>query len=129
MFTKQSVTKWLTVRTAVNALMNSHTRKFISYMILAVIVYVLIYVLLVGYLRYSARDSRAFCEQIEAGMSLSELRQLATQQGLEAAVSPVNGKDNMQMLFVSQPQTSSAACQGLIVDEKLKEKKFMLSIF
>ena len=109
--------------------MNTHTKKFISYLLLAAVVYVLIYVLLLAYLRYSARDSRAFCEELTVGMSLREIKQSARQQGLEMALSPMAGTENMQMLFISQPESSSAACQGLIVNQKLKEKKFMLSVF
>jgi len=108
--------------------MNPHLKKFISYLVLALIVYVLIYFVLLTYMRMISHDVSNFCEQLEKGMPLLAIQSKARAEGLSVATSKM--KDNKaSLLFIGSPGDSSATCQAHIIDGELNDKKFILSVF
>lgn len=108
--------------------MNRHAKKFISYLVLALVVYVLIYVILLGYMRMVSRDISNFCEQLEKGMPVAAIETKARTQGL--SVTSAKMKDNQaSVLSISSPDTSSANCQAHIIDGVVNDKKFILRVF
>jgi hypothetical protein len=103
-------------------------KKFITNMLLAIIVYVLVYVAILGYLRINAAQVRQYCELLETGMTLAAMESLAHEKGLETALTPV-AEDDKKILFVSDKDISQAVCKGLIEGGVLTSKKFELSVF
>ena len=57
-------------------------KKFIAYMSLALVVYLAIYAIMLLSLRTQSADVSEFCDQLETGMSVSEVQAKATHQQL-----------------------------------------------
>ena len=108
--------------------MNAHWKKFISYFVLALIVYVLIYAALLGYMRMVSREISNFCEQLEKGMPVKVIENKVRIEGL--SVTTAEMKDNQaSVLSISSPDTSSATCQAHVTNGVLNDKKFILRVF
>ena len=103
-------------------------KKFVAYLLLAVVVYVLTYAALLGFLRLSSGDIREFCDQLENGMSADAIQASARTRGFVSAINPLL-ENNTTILFISQPDNPDATCQGLIENGVLSHKKFVLSVF
>lgn len=97
-------------------------------MVLALIVYTLIYAALLGYLKYSSRDVRDFCDGLETGLALNAVQSQAESQGFVSAINKLSDSQE-QILFISSPENHEATCQCMMKDGKLSDKKFVLSVF
>ena len=108
--------------------MSPHLKKFISYLILALVVYVLIYVVLLSYMRMVSDDISNFCEQLEKGTPVTAIKNKAHTEGFSVTVDAI--KDNQsRVLSISSPDTSSATCKAHIINGVLDDKKFILRVF
>lgn len=103
-------------------------KKFIAYMALALIVYLLIYAALIGFKRMSASNIRDFCERLEIGQPLVEVEALVKNNGFSSALNPLPD-DRGVMIFINSPKNQEATCQGILKQNKLTQKKFVLSVF
>ena len=98
--------------------------KFKTNMIYASVIYVLVYGAAIGYMHFTATDTREYCSEIEVGMSLETLKELAQKKNLitELRLYP---EKNEAILFAKKDTDSDATCQAHIVEEKLKKKNFV----
>ena len=103
-------------------------KKFIAYMSLALVVYILIYVIMLASLRMQSAEVSDFCEQLETGLSVSEIQSAATAKQLVSAFHE-DTENPFRLLFVSQADNKDAVCQVKIENDRLIQKKFVLSAF
>ncbi|MBT8438248.1 MAG: hypothetical protein HKP55_05700 [Gammaproteobacteria bacterium] len=103
-------------------------KKFIAYMSLALVVYLLIYAIMLASLRMQSTAVSDFCGQLESGMSVAEIQAAATQQQLISAFHE-DAENALRLLFVSQADNKDAVCQIMIENDRLTQKKFVLSAF
>jgi len=103
-------------------------KKFIAYMSLALVVYLAIYAVMLASLRMQSSQLSEFCEQLVVGASVAEIQTAAAKQQLLSAF-PEDDQNSFRLLFVSQADNRDAVCQIKIEDDRLVQKKFVLSAF
>ena len=97
-------------------------------MSLALVVYLLIYAIMLASLRMQSAQVSEFCEQLESGLSVSEIQAVVAEQHLVSAFHE-DDETSLRLLFVSQADNKDAVCQLIIENDKLTQKKFVLSAF
>jgi hypothetical protein len=103
-------------------------KKFLSYMILATVIYVLIYAILLGSLRMQSAHISDYCENVQNGETVPEILARAKGKDLISAFQDV-AENNIRILFVSEPDNKDAVCKIMIENEVVTQKKFVLSVF
>ncbi len=97
-------------------------------MSLALVVYLLIYAIMLVSLRMQSAQVSEFCDQLEVGTTVAEIQTAAAKQQLLSAFHE-DDENSMRLLFVSQADNRDAVCQLMIENDRLVQKKFVLSAF
>ncbi len=103
-------------------------KKFIAYMMLALVLYIAIYAVVLILLRSDSADVSEFCDQLQTGTPVSEIQKAATGHRLIFAFHDKQ-KAGMRLLFVSLPENKDAVCQIGVENDRLAQKKFILRTF